>query len=120
MTNTKRILALIVALCMVLSVSAFASGDPSGRPSDAGASAEAGLTVTDVAYGEKYVATAATADDTINSPSASSNITAVTLSDGTVIEAENGGVLTLVVNGDQYDILDYLEKSIALEPGTYR
>ena len=36
-----------------------------------------------------------------------------------MIEAENGGVLTLVVNGDQYDILDYLEKGIALEPGTY-
>ena len=110
----KKAFALILALCMVFSLSAYASGEPS-----TGASAEAGLTITDVAYGEKYVATAATEDDTINSPSASSNITAVTLSDGSVIEAENGGVLTLVVNGDQYDILDYLENGTALEPGTY-
>ena len=73
----------------------------------------AGLTIAEVAYGENYVETAATADDTINSPSASSNITAVTLSDGTVIDAE-GGVLTLVIDGMQYDILDYLESGEAI------
>lgn len=112
----RKVFSIFLVLCMVLSVSAFASGEPSGSPE---ASGEAGLTITDVAYGDKYVATAATEDDTINSPSASSNIAAVTLSDGTVIEAENGGVLTLVVNGDQYDILDYLEKGITLEPGSY-
>ena len=102
----KKVFALVLAVCMVLSVSAFASG-------------EAGVTITDVTYGESYIATAATDDDTINSPSASSNITSVTLSDGTVIEAENGGVLTLVVNGDHYDILDYVEKGTVLEEGTY-
>ncbi|MGM9615483.1 MAG: hypothetical protein ACI3W7_08145 [Oscillospiraceae bacterium] len=102
----KKVFALVLAVCMVLSVSAFASG-------------EAGVTITDVTYGDSYIATAATDDDTINSPSASSNITSVTLSDGTVVEAENGGVLTLVVNGDHYDILDYVEKGTVLEEGTY-
>jgi hypothetical protein len=106
----KKVFAIFLAMCMVLSMTAYASGE---------ASADAGLTITDVAYGANYVATAATDDDTINSPSASSNIAAVTLSDGTVIEAENGGVLTLVVNGDQYDILDYVENGTVLEPGTY-
>ncbi len=102
----KKVFALFLAVCMLLSVSAFASG-------------EAGVTITDVTYGESYIATAATDDDTINSPSASSNIASVTLSDGTVIEAENGGVLTLVVNGDHYDILDYVENGTVLEDGTY-
>jgi hypothetical protein len=106
----KKVFAIFLAMCMVLSMTAYASGE---------ASADAGLTITDVAYGANYVATTATDDDTINSPSASSNIAAVTLSDGTVIEAENGGVLTLVVNGDQYDILDYVENGTVLEPGTY-
>ena len=72
-----------------------------------------GVTIAEVAYGENYVETAATADDTINSPSASSNITSVTLSDGTVVDAE-GGVLTLVIDGIQYDILDYLESGEVL------
>ena len=103
----KKIFAFVLAACMLLSLSAFASSE------------EAGLTIVDVAYGDNYVATAATEDDTINSPSASSNITAVTLSDGTVVEAENGGVLTLVVNGDQYDILDYVENGTVLVDGTY-
>ena len=74
-----------------------------------------GTTITGVTYGDQYVETAATEDDTINSPSASSNIVAVELSDGTTVEAENGGVLTLVIDGDQYDILDYLEKGAVLE-----
>ena len=78
-----------------------------------------GPTIESVTYAAGYVATAATDDDTINSPSASSNIASVTLSDGTVVEAENGGVLTLVVNGDQYDILDYMEKGTVLGEGTY-
>lgn len=102
----KKTFALFLAMCMVLSVSVFASG-------------EAGLTITDVTYGENYIATTATEDDTINSPSASSNITSVTLSDGTVVEAEDGGVLTLVVDGDHYDIIDYVEDGTALEPGAY-
>ena len=101
----KKTFALFLALCMLLSVSAFASGEA--------------LTITGVTYGEKYIATTATEDDTINSPSASSNITSVTLSDGSVVEAENGGVLTLVVNGDHYDIIDYVEDGTALEPGAY-
>ncbi len=100
----KKTFAFFLALCMLLSVSAFAAGD---------------VTITDVTYGEKYIATTATEDDTINSPSASSNITSVTLSDGTVVEAEDGGVLTLVVNGDHYDIIDYVEDGTALEPGAY-
>ncbi len=78
-----------------------------------------GPTIESVTYGASYVATAATDDDTINSPSASSNIASVTLSDGTVVEAKDGGVLTLVVNGEQYDILDYLEKGTVLGEGTY-
>ena len=78
-----------------------------------------GPTIESVTYTASYIATAATADDTINSPSASSNVASVTLSDGTVVEAKDGGVLTLVVNGDQYDILDYLEKGTVLGEGTY-
>ena len=78
-----------------------------------------GPTIESVTYGASYVATAATADDTINSPSASSNVSSVTLSDGTVVEAKDGGVLTLVVNGEQHDILDYLEKGTVLGEGTY-
>ena len=81
-----------------------------------------GLIVTDVTYGSKYVSTKATGDDTQNSPSASSNITSVTLSDGTVIQADSygegedvsQGVLTLVVDGVQHDILDYLEHKTVL------
>ncbi len=84
----KKALAIVLALCMLLSVSAFASGEP-------------GLTIKSVTYGDNYIATTATEDDTINSPSASSNITSVTLSDGSVVKAKNGGVLTLVVDGDQ-------------------
>ena len=66
-----------------------------------------GPTIQSVTYGANYVETAATDDDTVNSPSASSNVSAVTLSDGTEITAENGGVLTLVIDGDQYDIPAY-------------
>ena len=102
----KKFLLVFLAMCMVLTVSALASGEP-------------GLTITEVAYGDKYIATTATADDSINSPSASSNIVSVTLSDGTVIEAEDGGVLTLVVNGDHYDIIDYMEEGTVLEEGSY-
>ena len=104
----KKVLALILAMCMMLSVSvcAYASGEPSGDP--------AGVTVTGVTYRDTYVATTATADDTINSPSASTNIAAVQLSDGTVVEAADGGVLTLVIDGAQYDILAYLHNGTAL------
>ncbi len=103
----KKAFALFLVLCMALSVSAFASGDPGAGD----------VTITAVTYGDKYVPTTATDDDTINSPSASSNIVSVTLSDGTVIEAEDGGVLTLVIDGDQYDIIDYLESGLALPAG---
>ena len=65
-----------------------------------------GPTIVSVTCRDTLVETAATDSDWINSPSASTNIDSVTLSDGTVITAEEGGVLTLVVNGDQYDILD--------------
>ena len=78
-----------------------------------------GPTITEVSYGENYVATTATDDDTINSPSASSNITSVTLSDGTVIEAEDGGVLTLIIGGDQFDILNYYENGDPLPEGEF-
>ena len=69
-----------------------------------------GPTIVSVTCRDTLVETAATDSDWINSPSASTNIDSVTLSDGTVITAEEGGVLTLVVNGDQYDILDYVEQ----------
>lgn len=107
-----RILAIAMVFAMLLSMAAFASPEPSGE-------AASGVTITGVAYGDNYVATTATADDTINSPSASSNITSVTLSDGTVVKAEGTGVLTLVVNGDHYDILDCMEKKTPLAAGTY-
>ena len=37
MKNLSKLLALLLAFCLVLSVSAFASGDPSGEASDASA-----------------------------------------------------------------------------------
>ena len=85
------------------------------------------VTIQEVTYGEKYVETKATADDTINSPSASSNITSVTLSDGRTVSAKTygegedavTGVLTLVVDGVQCDILDYMQGKIELKEGTY-
>ena len=94
-------------------------GESAGEPAQAEAEdaelPEQGLTITEVAYGAGYVETAATEADWINSPSASSNIASVTLSNGEVVEAENGGVLTLVVDGDYYDILDYVEAGTPLE-----
>jgi hypothetical protein len=77
------------------------------------------VTIVSATYTDNYVATNVTEDDTINSPSASTNIASVTLSDGTVRKAKDGGVLTLVVNGDQYDIQDYIQYGTELEPGTY-
>ena len=107
----KKAIMSVVAVCtlvtMIFSMTAFAG--------EAAPAAE-GVAIAAVTYGENYVETAATEDDTINSSSASSNITAVTLTDGTVIDAE-GGVLTLVANGIQYDILDYLESGEALPEG---
>lgn len=44
-----------------------------------------GPTIESVTYGANYIETTATADDTVNSSSASSNVSAVTLSDGTEI-----------------------------------
>ena len=54
-----------------------------------------GPTIQSVTYGANYVETAATDDDTINSPSASSNVSAVTLSDGTEITATMATVVTI-------------------------
>ena len=78
-----------------------------------------GPTIESVTYGANYVETTATDDDTVNSPSASSNVSAVTLSDGTEITAENGGVLTLVINGEQYDIPDYYHNHLTLPEGAF-
>ena len=107
MKMRKTILSLVAVLTMasmIFAMTAFAA--------EPAAQAE-GVGIAEVTYGPNYIETAATEDDTINSPSASSNITAVTLTDGTVIDAE-GGVLTLVINGVQYDILDFLESGEAL------
>lgn len=104
----KKTLSSIVAVS-TLSVMIFATTSFAAAPA---ADAE-GVFVTGVGFGENFVGTEATADDTINSPSASSNIVSVTLSDGTEIDAEDG-VLTLVIDGVQYDILDYLESSEVL------
>ena len=78
-----------------------------------------GPTIKSVTYGANYVETTATGDDTVNSPSASSNVSAVTLSDGTEITAENGGVLTLVIDGGQYDIPDYYHSGDMLPEGDF-
>ncbi len=78
-----------------------------------------GPTITAMTFGPNFTATSATENDAINSPTASTNITSVTLSDGTYVEAENGGVLTLVINGDQYDIIDYYEQEKILGEGTF-
>ena len=95
---------------------------------NANASTSDTLTIESVTYGDKYVATAAaytdpygetSTEDWINSPSASSNITSVTLSNGKTITAKDGGVLTLVVDGVEKDILDYVEFDEELVSGTY-
>ena len=78
-----------------------------------------GPTIESVTYGANYVETTATADDTVNSSSASSNVSAVTLSDGTEITAESGGVLTLVIDGDQYDIPAYYHSGDMLPEGDF-
>jgi len=110
MKMKKSILSLIAVFtmaAMVFSMTAFAA--------EPAADAQ-GVGIAEVVYGDNYVATTATEYDEINSPSASSNITAVTLTDGTVIDAE-GGVLTLVIDGVQYDILDYCETGAPLPEG---
>ena len=107
----KKAIASIVA-CTTLVATAFSMSAFAGE----GAPAE-GVGIAEVTYGANYVETAATENDTINSPSASSNITSVTLTDGTVVEAEGEGVLTLVADGVQYDILDYVESGEALPEG---
>ena len=78
-----------------------------------------GPTIEHVTYGASYVETTATKDDTVNSPSASSNVSGVTLSDGTQITAEDDGVLTLVIDGAQYDILDYYHHKTPLPEGQF-
>ncbi len=81
------------------------------------------VTIAGVEYGADYVATEASGDDTINSPSASSNIVAVDLAqDGKTvetIEATAGGVLTMTITEDgkysQQDILDWVEDGNSLD-----
>ena len=75
------------------------------------------VSLANVKYGADYVETSASGDDTINSPSASSNIVSVdVMKDGKKVQtvsADNGGVLSLVEGKDgqaQYrDILDLVE-----------
>ena len=102
----KKVLALVLSISVILSM-AFATAAFAAEGEEA-------LTIVGVTYGAGYVETSATEDDTINSPSASSNIVAVQLSDGTEVAAEGEGVLTLVVDGVQYDILDYVEYATPL------
>ena len=121
--SLKAFLAFATAATMAIApMSAMASESQAGQTS---------TTIASVETGSGYVATSASDDDTINSPSYSSNITKVTMSDGTVYEAsdlttktEEGttsaqGVLTLVVNGQQEDIVDYLNSGKTLEAGSY-
>ncbi|MCR4843099.1 MAG: hypothetical protein K5840_07560, partial [Eubacterium sp.] len=117
----KRLLAIALSASL-----AFSYGNVTALVSTY-ADATSGVTITEVTYGTNYVATTAdddyngTADsgnDWINSPSASSNVVSVTLSDGTTKTASSG-VLTLVVNGAEEDILDYKEAGTVLEAGTY-
>ena len=121
--SLKAFLAFATAATMAIApMSAMASESQAGQTS---------TTIASVETGSGYVATSASDDDTINSPSYSSNITKVTMSDGTVYEAsdlttETGegatsaqGVLTLVVNGQQEDIVDYLNSGKTLEAGSY-
>ena len=144
----KKLLAALLALCMMFSMAACGNTEPSveasvsapepvpevsqepapepevsvvEEPEEPSVVEEplVGPTIVDVAYGENYVPTEATENDVINSTSASTNVTSVTLSDGTVVEAQYGGVLTLVIDGDQYDILDYLETEGILPEGRF-
>ena len=121
--SLKAFLAFATAATMAIApMSAMASESQAGQTS---------TTIASVETGSGYVATSASDDDTINSPSYSSNITKVTMSDGTVYKAsdlttetEEGttsaqGVLTLVVNGQQEDIVDYLNSGKTLEAGSY-
>ncbi len=93
--------------------------------SDDDDSDDGSVTIVGYTFGDKYVATAAadsydegatdSGNDWKNSSSASSNIYSVTLSNGEVEEADNpGDVLTLVIGGVQYDILDYYENKTPL------
>ena len=104
----NKIFAVLLVSCLAFSFTGYAA-EPALQTGT--------VTIADVMYGENYVPTTVSADDTINSPSASSNITSVVLSDGTIVNAENGGVLTLVINGIQYDILDFAESKEPLSEG---
>ena len=117
----KRLANLIVLFSAVATIGAISAGTRQVSAADT-------LTIVDVEYGSNYIATTAadsyadgatdSGNDWINSPSASSNITKVILSDGSEETAEDGGVLTLVVDGVQKDILDYKEDGTALS-GNY-
>ncbi len=119
----RKMFAKVLALATVMSVIA--------APMTAMASTSAGGsvngTITAYTTGSKYVETHATDNDTINSPSASTNITSVTVTtdDGKTetytADTINGtqGVLTLVVNEQQEDIIDYIDGKTKLKAGTY-
>ena len=139
--KAKRVLAIIMAAAITLgsfSVPAYAIDTTKTSytwSTTAKAAAEYKTTLSgkvsfsDPVYGAAYVATSKTdfrkdvSNDWKNSTSASSNITAVTLSDGSkteTIKAKNGGVLTLVVTKDDgsveyQDILDLVENKTSLD-----
>ncbi|MCR5785379.1 MAG: hypothetical protein K6G40_07050 [Eubacterium sp.] len=90
------------------------------------------ITFSSPVYGDAYIATSVTdfrtsvTNDWKNSTSASSNITSITLSNGTdteTISAKCGGVLTLVVttsSGVEYqDILDLVETGDTLDASKF-
>lgn len=82
------------------------------------------VTISSISYGKNYTATKATADDTINSPSASTNVTSVTLKDRvgrtqTVKASSDSGVLTLAVNGTEENLVKAYQKKTTLKAGTY-
>ena len=116
-----KFLAVTTALSMLAApISTFASTSEAGTVTGK---------ITSIEYGENYVESAVEATDSYaggadwkNSPSASSNIVSVTVGDKTyTADTFNGkqGVLTLVVNGKQYDIIDYYESGKELVEGTY-
>ncbi|SDB29046.1 Ig-like domain-containing protein [Eubacterium oxidoreducens] len=126
----KASLVLAAALIASMGTSSFAyAADDTQQSYTASAAVEHAFGADSIAagtvvlknpqYGDKYVATSATENDWINSPSASSNIVSVDVysADGTTkletIETTNNGVLTMVKYGQEansaVDILDYVE-----------